>query len=536
MSFKISDHFKQHSEKDWLTSALKSLKLDSESELDKYLTIDTIENFVYRLNPSRDIAPLHLNTFPDSTKFIRDIKTGQSNLESTSDGVDFLLTRRPTVVHKDQKLFQVLEASERVHFGDLVLIDVLEILEEFSFDEAKLRKFLKAQLALKNTHLMIDSAKLHDAGLNMTAEMSFSLHVAFSFLELAHERKKKVFFIVASDSMFFSNIAKFRSLRYLFETIMENTGHISKNAFQIIGKPSLRETTLYNPWANALRSTVSTTAHILSGADYSISYSYNVLEQIATLDEVSNLGLRQSRNIFNILNEESCLGYVADPAKGSYLIEDISRQLTQKSFEELKSYSLERNWKVLFEKMAKKAEHDAQKRQEAVANRKKIVCGINNFIDTNEQVHKRIKEDAFKITRKSLFPLRRESKRLEHLRFCTTHDSKFKNKSILIVTMGNLKDISSRVSFCEKYFEVIGLKTDVVDLENVTLKNLKDSCALVYCAKDSDYKEFLRVFSPPKGKKPFLAGKEFKHQDVINIFHGQNILSILTLINEGVAL
>lgn len=533
MSFKINDHFKVHSEKDWLTSALKSLKLDSESELDKYLNIQTIENFVYKLNPPRDLQPLHINTFPEKISFTREIKTGQSNLENTCDGVDVLLSRRPTTVHKGQQLFQILDTSENTHFGDLVLIDLLEIYEEFAFDEVKLKKFLTSQLEIENTHLMINSAKLHDSGLNMTTEIAFSLHVAFKFLELAHQKKKKIFFIVATDSMFFANISKLRSIRYLFETIMENAGLVSKNSFKIIAKPSLRETTLYNPWSNALRSTVSTAGHIISGADYSVSYSYNVLEQIATLEEVSNLGLRQSRNIFNILNEESSLGYVKDPAKGSYLIEDISRQLIQKSFEELKSYTFEKNWKVLFENTAKRAELDADKRQEAVATREKIVCGVNNFADTTEQVHKNIKEDSFKLTRKTLFPMRRDVKPLELLRFSTTHNSKFKNKKVLIVTMGEIKKINARVNFCENYFEVMGLQTSVVDVTEAKVRELKHYCAVVYCTSDGDYRELMNSFNPPKDKKIFVAGKNYKSENAVNIFQGQNMLSVLTLINQA---
>lgn len=532
MSFKISDHFQKHSEKDWLASALTSLKLDNESELEKYLNIETIENFVYKLNPPRDLNPLHLNTFPEKTHFTREIKTGQSNLESVSEGVNYLLSRRPATVHKGQQLFQVLDTSEKIHFGDMILLDVLEIFEEFGFDETRLKKFISTQLGLENTHLMIDCAKLHDAGLNMTSEMAFGLHVALSFQELAQHNKKRIFFIVATDSMFFANISKVRSLRYLFETIMENTGLISKSAFKIIAKPSLRETTLYNPWSNALRSTVSTAGHIISGADYSVSYSYNVLEQIATLEEVSNLGLRQSRNTFNILSEESNLGYVKDPAKGSYLIEDISHQLIQKSFEELKSFSLSKNWKALFESIAKQAELDAHMRQEAVAIRKKVVCGINNYADTTEVVHKNIKDDSFKITRKTMFPLRREAKPTELLRFSASHNSKLKNKKVLIVTMGEMKKINARMNFCENYFEVMGLKTSVVDYTKLKNLDFKNYCAIVYCTTDGDYQKLIKSVSVPVDFKVFVAGKDYKSPEVINIFQGQNILSVLALINE----
>lgn len=533
MSVNLNDIFEKHNQSDWLQVALKSLKLDSESELDKYLKSASLENFTYNLNPSSDISPIHLNTFPDEIFFIREINNGQSNLENVDVGVEVLLSSHPTIVHKGQKLFQILNNSTMTHFGDVVLIDLLCIIEEFTKDPSKLEAFIDNNLAQENVHLIIDGAKLHNAGLNMCSELALVLHFALKYTELTFKHKKKIYFTTATDSMFFSNISKLRALRYMYETILENAGLVSKNTFKVIAKPSLRETTLYNPWINALRSTVSVAGHMIAGADYSVGSSHNALEQRVTLEEIDQLGLRQSRNVFNILKEESGLKFVKDPSKGSYTVEDITRQLITNSFKELTEIEGESSLDLLT-KYSVRAQADAEVRAEEVNKRVKTVSGVNNFSDPFESVHKKVKLDSFKPDNpKSLFPLRREAKPIEKLRFRASKDPALTKKYVLIVTMGELKSIGARVNFCENYFEVLGLLTATCDIEDASKVELDKYCAVVYCAKDEDLSEMLKAFPPVPKLKSFVAGKQFKYEEVQNIYQGQDILSVLSTLVKG---
>ena len=527
MSFKLDEHFPKHLEKDWLASALKTLKLDSESEFRKYSHISSLENFEYKLNPSRELEPVHLNTFPDDISLLREIKTGQSNLENASDGVEIVLSAHPTVVHKNQKLIQVLDTSEKTHFGDEVLIDLFSIATEFSYNASKIDKFLEKKLESKNTHLLINTNKLHEAGLNICSEMAFSLKLALGHLDKAHKFKKKIHFYTSTDSMFFGNIAKLRALRYLFETILENSGLVSKNTFRIIARPSLRETTLFTPWANALRSTVSVASHMIAGADFSVASGHNTLEQLVTLEEIDKLGLRQSRNIFHILKEESCLSYVKDPSKGSYLVEDLTRQLIENVFTELKLMDKEENLETTILNLSEKALLDAKKRQESVHLRLRTICGLNDFSVPSETVHKKVKPESFLDDHGDRFPMRRDVKPLEVLRFKAISNPILKKKCILILTSGELKDINARVVFCENYFETLGIETATCDIADVERVELDKYFAIVYCAKDDDYMEMLNSFTPPDRLKGYVAGKKFSDNRLTNVYQGQNIHVIL---------
>lgn len=532
MSFQLDNYFEKHSENEWLQVALKSLKLDSKSELDKYLNSHSIENFTYHLNPPRDISSIHLNTFPAEIFFTREINNGQSNLEKSELGVETLLSTHPTVVHKGQELFQVLNTAEKTHFGDLVLVDVLSIAEEFSDKSDKLEPFLCKKLRDKNTHLLIDGAKLHNSGLNMCSELALTLHLALKYSDLVHTHKKKIYFVTATDSMFFSNISKLRALRYMFETILENSGLVARNTFKIIAKPSLRETTLYTPWTNALRSTVSVAGHMIAGADYSVGSSHNALEQRVTLEEIDGLGLRQSRNVFNILKEESGLKFVKDPSQGSYIIEDLTKQLIVNSFDELKKIE-DRDINDILYEYSERAKVDSHLRQESVNDRSKTVCGVNDFSDVSETVHKKIKLESFQNLDSELYPLRRDSKPIETLRFKTSKNPALSKKHVLILTSGELKSINARINFCENYFEVLGLKTSTCDISVASKIELDKYCAIVYCSSDEHLGDLVERF-PPKAKlRNFVAGKKFKHEGLQNIFQGQNIFNVLSKLVEG---
>lgn len=534
MSFKIDEFFPKPSEKDWLGSALKTLKLDEESELRKYTHIPTIENFEYHLNPTRDAESTYLNTFPTDIRLVREIKTGQSNLEKASDGIELILSAHPTVVHKGQKLIQVLDTSEKTFFGDDVLIDLFSIASEFSFDEEKISKFLTKKLEVENTHLLVNTNVVHESGLNMCSEIAMALSLALEHLEKIHKAKKKIYYYVSTDSMFFGNIAKLRALRYLHETILENAGMVSKNTFRIIAKPSLRATTLFNPWANSLRSTVSTAAHMIGGADFSVASGHNTLEQLVTLEEINELGLRQSRNIFHILKEESCLNYVADPSRGSYLVEDLTKQIISNSFTELKEIS-KLSLSDLMDRLSSRALEDAKKRQEAVHLRLKTICGINDFSDPSEDVHKKVKIESFHDEEGDLFPMRRDVKPLEVLRFRAISDKVLQKKSILIATMGKLRNINARVVFCENYFETLGIPTATCDVKDIDRVQLDQYVAVVYCAQDDDYTKLLDRFPPPKNLKGYIAGKKVSDNRLTNVYQGQNIYTILEDLLEEVS-
>ena len=81
--------------------------------------------------------------------------------------------------------------------------------------------------------------------------------------------------------------------------------------------------TRYDPWVNALRSTVACFAAGVAGAD-----AVTVLPHDGLLD-AGELGRRVARNTQSILVAESHLAEVVDPAGGSWYVERFTDDLAE---------------------------------------------------------------------------------------------------------------------------------------------------------------------------------------------------------------
>lgn len=532
----IKSDFPEHKKQDWLNAILKTLKLDSESEIERHIQFGSLENFDYHLNPSRNSNGLHLNTFPDQTKLIREVLHHEELGEGIVDGIDYFLSQSALKKKPEDKSIQIVRETKTEHFGDLVLIDVLKIFESFDFDKERSLSFLENELKKENTHLLIDSSPIHCAGLNICSELAVAINYALSVYKYTHASKRKIYFMTATDSMFFASIAKLRALRYTFETILENSNLEVVNSFALVAKPSMREVTAYEPWVNALRSTVSSAAHLIAGADFSVAGEYNSVLQSISHKSSSALSKRQSRNIFHILNLESSLGFIKDPSKGSFLIEDISRQIVTKTFEELKDLAEKEDWKSWMQEVSQKAKEDSLKRANEINKRRKVICGVNDFADIENDLAVDYTQENFSINEEELFPLKRTTTAIESLRFQVQGDKENSVKKILIFTFGNRKRLSARINFVQNYFEVLGLQTEIVEYDKSIELSSKKYFAMAYCALDSDYSEMFKEGAREWGLPSFIAGKKFEHKDMTNIYGGQDILDVLTKLVQGVIL
>lgn len=532
MTLKISEYFERINNEDWLQSVLKSLKLSPDTDPARYTNYLGHEGINYNLECTEYFETTQLNTFPRDCKLGREIKEGQSNLEKDDVGIDFVFSSNPLVLSKNKKLMQVLKSSKTKSFGDRVLIDVFKILDEFGFDMNKTKLFLSKKLLEKNTHLLINSSVLHNAGADTTSEIASALYLAFHFYPSFEKEKREIYFMLSLDSMYFLSIAKIRAMRYLYETILEKN-ELPAERFHIIAKSSLREMTLYDPWVNMLRSTTSASAAFIGGADICIPQSYDVLDQVYAYEKSSDLGLRQSRNIFHILKEESSLGFVVDPSKGSHTIEDLTRQIISKSFTKLKEFNELENMEICYSELSQEVAKLSIARSEDVAKRKHNICGVNNYALTEEKLDKKIKvkmlaKDEKSELNKSLFPLRRLSHEFEILRLQYERGMKNDKKTLLIQYFGDYKKVNARLMFVQNYFEILGLEIKVTKIDKETPLDTSLYCGVVYCALDDDYDEMFKNAELPKGQPLYLAGKKYQKDSIQNLYMGQNVLNLLS--------
>ena len=82
-----------------------------------------------------------------------------------------------------------------------------------------------------------------------------------------------------------------------------------------------------DPWVNMLRTTIACAGAALGGAD-----AVTVLPFTWALGKPDAFARRIARNTHLVLQEESSLGRVADPAHGAWFIEKMTDELAQKSW------------------------------------------------------------------------------------------------------------------------------------------------------------------------------------------------------------
>jgi methylmalonyl-CoA mutase len=127
------------------------------------------------------------------------------------------------------------------------------------------------------------------------------------------------------DNQFYLNIAKIRCLNILWATILEQYCI----AFEIFVKCKLNNHSQPDQNLAIVAFTNQVISAIIGGAHLieieSISYESNVFGQ--------EFLTRILRNIQNIANIEAKLSFLHDPAKGSYFIDNLTKEITEKVWE-----------------------------------------------------------------------------------------------------------------------------------------------------------------------------------------------------------
>jgi methylmalonyl-CoA mutase len=138
--------------------------------------------------------------------------------------------------------------------------------------------------------------------------------------------KRSVSLAVAADQDMFVTLAKFRAARLLWSRILNASG-LDSDAIQIHGETSWRMMTALDAHMNILRTTTAVFAAALGGADRITVLPFSLAQGLP--DEFAR---RIARNTQTILQEESQLWRVSDPASGSGYVEHLTRSLCDQAW------------------------------------------------------------------------------------------------------------------------------------------------------------------------------------------------------------
>lgn len=174
---------------------------------------------------------------------------------------------------------------------------------------------------------------------------------------------------------FLLGIAKLRATRRIVARIAE-IGQFEASWRQTV-RPAWRERSLRDPSVNILRSTASTFAGIVGGADRILVTPHLGTEHARRL----------ARNTQLILRDESHLGEVADPAGGSHALESLTDQLALRAWACLQQLEREGGLKkALVGGFVKATLKSCSEREDLlVRSRKRPLLGVSRFPDPTEE-------------------------------------------------------------------------------------------------------------------------------------------------------
>ncbi len=403
--------------------------------------------------------------------------------------------------------------------------------------------------------LSVNGQHYHNAGASVVQELAFALAQGNEYLARLTEMglsvddiAPRMQFSFGLGSNYFLEIAKIRMARMLWAQIVKQYQPASEASekMQIHTYTSSYNKTLYDPYVNMLRTTTEAMSGSIAGAD-----SMTVEPFDSTYKRPDEFSYRMARNQQIILKTEAYFNKVADPAAGSYYVENLCESIAKAAWE----LFVEVEEKGGFIQYASdgliqtEVEEVCQKRDMDIAMRKQVFVGTNKYPDTEERKLDKIEPRA-KLTDLSGLRQYRGAQAFEALRMAVeNHANKgFEIPRVFMFTYGDPAMRKARASFASNFFGVAGYKIidnlGFPDIES-GVKAAIDSGAeiVVLCSSDPEYPEMAPAAHQIKEQSPrtqvVVAGNPKEAMDQLNkagvdhyVHVRTNVLEALTRYNE----
>ena len=233
----------------------------------------------------------------------------------------------------------------------------------------------------KTSFININGTIYQNAGANMVQQLAYILCHCNEYFNKISQINQPITIEISIGTNYFFEIAKIRALRLLFKTLSLEYHH--NFDCYIIATPTKRNKTIYDYNTNMLRTTTECMSAILGGADAIANLAYDNLYH-----KDNEFGDRIARNQLLILKEESYFDKVNNPADGTYYIESLTEQLSEKALILFKEIEAKGGLisQLIDGSIQKKIAESAQKEQELFDSGKEILLGTNKHPNKNDKM------------------------------------------------------------------------------------------------------------------------------------------------------
>jgi methylmalonyl-CoA mutase len=371
--------------------------------------------------------------------------------------------------------------------------------------------------------ITVNGHYFQNAGSTLVQELAFSMASANEYLaeltsrEITVDQAAPDFqFSFATGPNYFMEIAKLRAARVLWSRMVEQYHPEMAESLRIFinSTTALWNKSLYDPYVNMLRTTTEGMSAVLGNAD-----SVTVLPFNVSFQKPDEFSTRISRNQQLVLKEESYLDKIADPAAGSYFIENLTNSIASYAWDLFKEIELKGGIIACIKSgfIQEEIEKSRIRKESDIAQRRIIMLGTNHFPNTQEMMLDQVQlpEDLSDTSESKYKKLTsyRASEKFEEIRLATEKFVQAGNKrpAVFLFTMGNLAMLRARAGFAANFFGCAGY--DIIDNigfatveEGVEAALASGSEIVVICSSDEDYP----VIVPEIASKMIQAGKHLK--------------------------
>ena len=313
-------------------------KLIDDLGLEKYnrLFSKSIEDVVISPFYTENNQPINL-LIPDQWNILGEVKEVKF-IEACNEINEFLKNdiNHITLYHSPKldtkKIIQKFNNSDVIFFIKTDFVNDLDKFKNkthFIIFEQRLEndKILELQdIDNKNFKININSASVRNKGANIIQEITYMLSLANEYLNIyGCNIAKHISFELTQGSNYFFEISKIQVLRILWSIITNEHGEQIDDTI-ITSIPSLRNKTIKNYNNNIIRSTSECISGILGGCNFIKSIPYDSL-----FNEINEFSQRIMNNQLLILKNETHLDKVSNAIEGCYYINDLIRNISEKS-------------------------------------------------------------------------------------------------------------------------------------------------------------------------------------------------------------
>ena len=333
----------------------------------------------------------------------------------------------------------------------------------------------------------VDASVFSDAGASEAQEVACSLAAGVWYLRELTEAGididaacGELEFTYAATADQFATIAKLRAARQCWSRVAEASGASPAARRQRQHAVTSRSMlTRYDPMVNVLRSTVAAFAAGVAGVDSQCVLPYDIAIGVPSEDS-----RRLARNISHILIQESRIGHVVDPAKGSAYVQELTQSIAEKAWELFQEIEAESGIVAALEDstIGRWLESSWQKRAKRVAHRKDPICGVSEFPVLGEAAPNKA---SWTISdSNALLPIRRLSEPFENLRDSVATSGT--EPKVFLASLSSLAEDSARLAFTENLLAAGGISSQVGSAAEF---ESKDFTMAVLCSSDKIYAE-----------------------------------------------